>query len=1094
VIAWFARNPVAANLLMWLIVAAGLVTAPSLRQEIFPEIKMGMVAVTVAYPGASAEEVEEAICVRVEEAIHDLEGVKRVTATAREGLGTIAAELVYRADGRKVLDEIKARVDAIDNLPEEAKRPVVVELESFKNVIDVAVAGRVGEEALKRLGEAIRDEISALPGVSHVELANARPYEISIEVSERELRRRGLSFDRVLAAVRSASLDLSGGNLKTAAGEILLRTRSQARRGREFEDLVLLTRPDGTRLHLGDVARVVDGFADTRQAARFDGVPAVLVKVFRAGNERVMDIAGAVRRYVEDKQASLPAGVGLSVWRDESVPLRARRDLMLKNGAYGLVLVLLVLSLFLRPRVAFWVAMGIPLSFLGAIALMPSLDVSVNVVSLVAFIVALGLIVDDAIVVGDSVARREAQSGRGVEAATRGARAVAIPVTVAALTSMVMLVPVLFVGGIGQQGHPLPKIVIACLAFSLVEALWVLPAHLAHGRGEGVWVFSFGLQPRVSRGLERFVEQVYRPSLVFALHHRETTLAAGFALLAITTGLLAGGWIRFTFLPEAESDYVAAVLSMPEGTPAAVMQKRVRHLEQTAARLREELDAGEVAPGRSAFRHVFTSLGSQPEKRRQSFFAPLSWNSYTAPHLAEVQIGLVPREERRISTGEIAGRWRELAGEIPDAVELGFPTALYSAGDRLNVQLAGSDPEPLESAAEALRAALGRYAGVRDVATSARHGKRELRLEIRPEAQGLGLSAADLARQVRQGFHGEEAQRAQRGRDDVPIVVRYPERERRSLADLDHVTIRTRSGAELPFWAVATADLARGPATVQRADRKRTIRVTADVDPEVANENEIVASLEATALPRILADHPGVTYTLEGHQRQQADFIETLRRGYAIGLVAVFALLAIPLRSYVRPLFIMLAVPFGWVGAVLGHGVLGLDVTMFTLIGIVGVTGVVVNDTLVLLYAVGENRDAGQALVPALEHACVTRFRPILLTTLTTFFGLTPILLERSTYAQDLKPMAIALAFGELISTAVILLLVPAAYAAWEGRLVSGVRQQAVMPESRHDHRAGGAAQRAEAGLRPGGKRGVGEDEVGVEAGKPLDQRHGQEV
>lgn len=1033
-IAWFARNPVAANLLMWLIVATGFITTPALRQEIFPGIKMGMITVTVAYPGASAEEVEEAVCIRIEEAIHDIEGVKRVRATAREGLGTIAAELEHGSDSRKVLDEIKSRVDAVDSLPQEAKRPIVAELESFKEVVAIAISGDIGELALKELGEEIRDEVTLLTGISRVELANVRPYEIAIEVSEAALRRHRLSFDHVVGAVRRASLDLPGGAIKSAAGEILLRTRSQARHGHEFEDLVLISRPDGTRLLLGEVARVVDGFADTREAARFDGVPAILVQVFRTGDERVLDIVGVVHRYVAERRTRLPEGVALTVWRDESLPLRARRDLMLENGAYGLVLVLVVLSLFLRPRFAFWVAMGIPISFLGAIALMPSLDVSVNTVSLVAFLMALGLVVDDAIVVGDAVARQEDRDGHGVGAAIRGTRSVAVPIGMAALTTMVMLIPVLFVGGIGQQGHPLPKIVIACLAFSLLEALCVLPAHLAHSRLDERRYFWVGLQRRVSDGLQRFIDGIYRPALKVALDNRAATLAAGIALLGISYGLVAGGWIPMTFIPEAEGDYVTAALDMPEGTPAAVVERHVRFLEDSARRLQEELDARELAHGESVFLHVFSSLASQPEKRRQSFFGPLSRNQFTGPHLAEVQIGLVPREEREISTGDIANRWRELVGEIPDAVSLTFPTSLYSTGDRLNVQLAGLDPETLESAAETLRTALARYPGVRDVVTSARRGKRELRLEIRPEAQGMGLAAADLARQVRQGFHGEEAQRAQRGRDDIPVVVRYPDGERRSIADLDDMAIRTQSGAEMPFWAVATARVTRGPALVERADRTRTLRVTAGVDSEVANENEIVASLEATVLPRILADHPGVTYSLEGHQREQGDFVETLRSGYLIGLAAVFALLAIPLRSYVQPLFILMAVPFGWVGAVLGHGLFGLDITMFTLIGIVGVTGVVVNDTLVLLYAINEERTSGRPLLAAVERACVTRFRPIMLTTLTTFLGLTPILLERSTYAQDLKPMAISLAFGEVISTAVILLLVPAAYAAWEER------------------------------------------------------------
>lgn len=1035
-IAWFVRNPVAANLLMVFIAIAGLLIAPRVRQEIFPEIKMGMITVTVPYPGATPDEVENSICVRIEEAIYDIEGVKRVTSSAREGLGTVAAELEFGADGGEVLDDIKASVEAIDTFPKEAKKPVIREMESFKDAIAVALSGDVPERSLRELGERVRDELSALPEVSHVELSNVRPYEISIEISERVLRRHGLRFDDLVSAVRRSSLDLPGGSLDTRDGEILLRTDAQARRGAEFEDLVLRTRTDGTRLRVGDVATVRDGFADTRDAGRFDGKPAVLVQVLRTGDQRVLEVVSAVKRYVEDARHRMPAGVAIDVWRDESVPLESRRDVMLDNGLYGLVLVLIVLGLFLPPRLTFWVSMGIPLSFLGALAVLPIFDSSINVMSLVAFIVALGLVVDDAIVVGDAIARSQSNGGEPVAAAIRGTQAVAIPVVVAALTTMVMLVPTFTLGGVGQQGRPLGVVVIACLGFSLFESLFILPAHLAHaGRGFALPLLGAPIaawtaaQQRVSNGLFRFIDEFYRPALRRALEYRSVTLAAAVAVFGLSIGLTSGGWVPFAFIPEAEGDYVTAVLSMPEGTPDAVLDRHIEHLESSARALRAELDAEGVAPAGSVIRHVFTSLGSQPEKRRESFWAPLTWNSFAGSHLAEVQIALVRREERSISSAEFAKRWRERVGEIPDAVELSFPVALYSMADPINIQLDGHNADALADASAALKLALSRYPGVRDISDSGRGGKRELRLHVRPEAEALGISAADLARQVRQGFHGEEVQRAQRGRDDVPVMVRYPESERGSLADLDAAAIRTATGALVPFWTVATAEVGRGSATVQRADRKRTLRVTADVDARVANANEIIDSLTANDLPRIIADHPGVGVSLEGQRREQSDFMGTLVSGGLMGLMAVYALIAIPLRSYVQPLLVLMAVPFGFVGAVLGHAVMGMDMTMFTMIGLVAVTGVVVNDTLVLLSAIGEAREQGAALPEALEKACASRFRPIFLTTMTTFLGLTPLLLERSTHAQDLKPMAVTLAFGEIVSTGIILFVVPATYA-----------------------------------------------------------------
>lgn len=1037
-IARFARNPIAANLLMGLVLVAGVLTARTIPQEIAPEIKMGMITVTVAYPGATPESVEEGVVIPVEEAIYDIEGVKRVTSLAREGVGTVGARLLYRAESRRVRGEIEARVQNLEDLPEAAEKPTISEVESWKNVINVVVSGDVAPESLIELGERLRDEIAGLRGITRVELANAPPREIRIELSERALSRHGLRFDDVVSAVRSASLDLPGGDLETEAGEIRLRTSAQARTGREFEEIALLTDPDGTRLRLGDVGQVVDGFEDTGQSARFDRVPAVLVQVFRTGDQRALDIAGRVSRFVQERAPSLPPGVSLDVWRDESVPLRARQSIMLENGAYGLLLVLFVLSLFLRTRLAFWIAAGIPVSFLGALALAPLLGFSINVVTLVAFIVALGLVVDDAIVVGEAIAQRQDASGSKLRASVEGAQAVAVPVVVAALTTMILLVPLLFVGGVGQQAHPLPKVVIATLAVSLVEALLVLPAHLAAGREEGgrlprllrPWL---RLQDAVAGALERTIRRLYRPGVARAVRGRATTLAAAAAGLCVTAGLVAGGWVPFTFLPPVESQYATALLRMPKGTPTHEMERAVRQIEDAADRLRAELRAESAGRNGRVVEHMFTSLGSQPEGRRQSFVSPLSWSAFEAPHLAEVQLSLVPHDERALSNADLTGRWRERIGEIPEA-ELSFTSALYSRGERLSVQLEGLEAGRLQSASEALKRELERVPGVHDVTSSDRPGKPELRLRLRPEAETLGLSAAELARQVRLGFHGEEAQTVPRGRHEVPVVVRYSRENRNALSDLNSITLRTPSGDEVPFYSVAEVERGRGLARIRRADRRRTIEVSADVDTERVNENAVIEGLEAEVLPRILADHSGVSYSLEGQQREQAEFLATLETGYGIGLLAVFGLLAVTLRSYLLPFLVVLAVPFGVVGAVLGHGLLGIDLTMYTVIGIVGVTGVVVNDALVLLHGTVRRREEGEDLVTAAVEGAADRFRPVLLTTLTTVLGLTPILLERSTFAQDLKPMAIALAFGELVSTAVVLFVVPAAWVAVESR------------------------------------------------------------
>jgi multidrug efflux pump subunit AcrB len=1032
-IAWFAGNPVAANLLMLGVAVAGLLVAPGVKQEVFPEAALGMITVSVVHEGAAPDEVESGLCVPIEEAIHGIPGVHRVTATAVEGLCTVAAELERRADSRRVLEEIKAKVDGVDHLPEEAEAPVVQELFSWNPVIDVAVHGEADERTLKRLGEKMRDELLALPGVAKVELTGVRPDEIAIEVAEAELRRHGLLFDDVVAAVRRSSVDLPGGSLRTPGGEILLRAQGQAKWGGEFERIVLFSRPDGTRLHLADVARVVDGFAETDQRARLNGERAVVLHVLRESDGRLIDIAETVKAEVREAQVRMPAGLVLSTRQDHSEQLASRRDLMLENGAQGLLLVLASLALFLRARLALWVSAGILVSFLGAVALMPLLDVSLNMISSLGFIVALGLVADDAIVVGERITRHVDRGAPPLRAAVRGAQEVGVPVAIAALTTMVALSPAVALPGvIGTQGRAMPLVAVACLAFSLVESLLILPAHLAHGRARA------GRQPlerwdrfqgRFAAGLERFVHGPYRRALAAALRERALTLAAGWFVFAATLGAVVGGWIPFTFLPKTEADHVTAILTLPRGTPVEVTDRIARRLEAAAARLGEELDEP-GAPG--VVRDVYTSIGQQPEKMSQNFFTPLAWSRFSGAHVAEVQIALAPAEARSLSAAEIGNRWRELTGPVPDADELLFVSSFFSTAAPINVQLGGRDFDALEGAAEALAARLRGFAGVRDVATSYQRGKRELELEVLPEAEAYGLSLAAVARQVRQAFHGEEVQRIQRGREDVEVVVRYPAAQRRSLGDLEQMWIRTPQRDPIPFSAVARARTGRGYGSIQRADRRRTVNVTADVDAAVANANQIMEVVEASVLPAVLADHPGVSYGVEGQQRDQREFMGTLGRLLLGVQLAIFVLLAMPLRSYLQPLLILLAVPFGLVGAVWGHALLGLDLTAFSMIGFVGLTGVVVNDSLVLLHSLNALRRRGLALEEAVERACLERFRPILVTTLTTCLGLTPLLFETSTQARWIRPMAVSLAFGELFSTLVVLFLVPAA-ALWVG-------------------------------------------------------------
>jgi len=1032
-LAWFAANPVAANLLMALIVFGGALELGRIHKEVFPEFSSDLVTVSVEYLGAAPEEVEKAVCTRIEEAVQDLESIKRVRSTAAEGIGTVTLELLEGTDVREALDDVKTRVDAIDTFPEETEKPVIQEVVIRRQVLSIAVSGDADERTLKRLAEDVRDQLSTLPGITQVELAAARPYEISIEVSERALRRHGLTFDEVAAAVRRSSLDLPGGSVRTAGGEILLRTEGQAYRGHEFERLTLRQRADGTRLVLGEVATVVDGFAETDQAARFDGHPAILVQVFRVGDQDVIEIADRAKAFVEEMRQRVPEGIELTVWQDDTHVLRSRLRTLYENGFYGLVLVLFVLALFLRLRLALWVAVGILVSFFGAFALMPLFGLTINVVSLFAFIVVLGIVVDDAIVVGENVYRHFQMGKVGLRAAVDGTREVAMPVVFSILTTIAAFAPLTMVAGnTGKVMRVIPLVVIATLIFSLIESLFVLPTHLSHlGVGEERRTGKPGPVRRVQRGTSRVlawnVERLYRPTLARALEHRYTTVAVALAALMLTVGLVAGGRLKFSFFPPIEGESAVAFLTMPQGTPREETGRALARIEASAEELQRQLaEAGE--PG--AFQHVLTTLGEQPFRASQSrtSFRP----GASGAHLGEVHVELAPAEERVVTAGEVIRRWRELTGSIPDAVELSFNANLFSTGEPINVQLAGPNLDELRRAAAELQEELARYPGVFDVADSFRAGKQELELAITPEAESLGLRLGDLARQVRQAFYGEEAQRIQRGRDEVRVMVRYPEAERRSLGSLEEMRIRTPEGGEVPFSVAGRAELGRGFAAIQRTDRNRTVDVTADVDLKVANTNEILADVEKNVMPRLLADYRGLRYSLEGEQQQQRETFGGLFRSFIFALFVIYALLAVPFRSYLQPVIVMSAIPFGIIGAFWGHVLMGKTLTVLSMFGIVALTGVVVNDSLVLVDFINRAYRGGTPLLQAIKEAGEKRFRPILMTSLTTFAGLTPLLLEKSLQAQFLIPMAISLAFGILFATGIILVLVPVGYAILE--------------------------------------------------------------
>lgn len=1030
IVRWFVRNPVAANLLMVAIAALGIVALPRVRVEVLPELEPGIVLVTVVHPGASPSEVEEAICRRVEEAVWDVDGVKEVRSTAVEGLGSVSIEVRSDADLRDVLSDVKVRVDAIDSFPVDAEEPIAREVLVRKKVIEVAISGRSDEWSLRRLAEEVRDELLALPNVSQVELASARAPEIAIETDERTLRAFDLSLDELARAVAATSIDLPAGSVDGADGEILLESSREANVGARFEELVVRNGPDGQRLLVRDVARVVDGFRETDEGARFDGLPSVQVRVFRVGEQSALDVATAVREYVARKQALLPDGLFVSTWGDESKILRDRIDTLLTNGAQGLALVFVSLALFLRFRLAFWVAFGIPLSFLGTLALMPGLDVSVNMISLFAFILVMGIVVDDAIVVSESVHTEESAGASPALAAERGVLLVYGPVILSVLTTIAAFLPMAFMDGmLSTLWFMIPAVVVPTLVFSLTESLFVLPAHLAHVPQWLTWcagvppfVWWTRAQTAFASWTERVAARWYAPILRTTLRWKYATLAAACGILLVSIAVVANGMLHFTFMPDIEGDVVAARVELPQGTPIDRTSAVAARVEAAAEELREELRArgeGEIV------RHVFTALGSQPYRSNNQANDGMGGAAVSGSHLAEVTLQLAPAEERELSAGIVERRWRELCSDLPPDVELIVSAALTGADADVQVRLLAPDPAVLLAGAERLAEELAKVPGVYGIRDSHEEGKDEIALELLPRGERLGLRQADLAHQVRNAFHGAEAQRIVRGRDDVRVMVRLARERRAELATLENLRLATPAGDWVPLADVARIDFTRGVARVERADRQRSLDVFADIDPTRVEKEALRSDLEKRVLPELEAQFPGLRAGFTGIEKERADSLAQLGSHYVLALIAIFALMAIPFRSYLQPLLVMSAIPFGIAGAIGGHLLTGYDLSMLSVLGIIALSGVAVNDSIVLVDYVNRQLRAGRPLREALETAGVARFRAIFLTSLTTFAGLTPLMLETSVQAQFMIPMAVSLAFGVVFATAITLVVVP---------------------------------------------------------------------
>ncbi|MGD2128438.1 MAG: efflux RND transporter permease subunit [Lysobacterales bacterium] len=1013
-IAWFARNAVAANLLMVILLLGGLYTAFTIKKEIQPRIDTNIVTVGVPFLGAAPADVEEGVVVKIEEAIQDIEGIKEITSTASRGYGNVAIEILPEYDVGEVMDEIKNRVDAIPSFPENTEKPVISRNQFQQQVLFVSVYGDVDERTLKEYSKQVRNEIVTLPGVTRAEVVGARPYEISIEVSEFTLQSYGLTLSEVAQAVRAGSLDLSAGAIRSDSGDILVRTKGQAYVGRDFEDIVVRTNPDGTRVLLKDIASINDGFIESDRFSEYNGKPAISIRVLSVGDQSELDISKTVKAYVERKMANLPPDIQVATWADVSYYLKGRLDMMIKNMIMGAVLVFLTLALFLRLKLAFWVMVGLPIAFMGTFFLMPVADVTVNMLSLFGFILVLGIVVDDAIVIGESAYTNIRAKGHSVDNIVEGVNRVLVPATFGVLTTIAAFLPILLVTGIsGQFFAAIGWVVILCLSFSLVESKLILPAHLAHMKVKHYEKDTHNqfvrFQRFFSEGLHHFIDNVYSPFLDRALKRRYLTLSVFVSMLILSIGLLAGGILRFVFFPDLTADFLQVEIEMNEGSPPAQLHDAIRRIQNGLWQLDREV--------------------SQEQGKESGVVVSSVLSFARSDTSGQIVTELVKDIDDIITGPEVLRRWRENVGEIPGVKTLGFEGATGPGGGAaISLQLMGSNIEQVARAAKDLENRIRGYEGVYDVRNSYESGTPEIKLNIKPEAESLGLTLADLARQVRAGFYGEEVQRIQRGQDEVKVMVRFPEDERDSVGYLENMRIRTPDGGRVPFHAVAEVIRTESPTTIRRFDRERAVRVSAEVDKEHYEPGKITTDILTKELPEVLAHYPGVGHRLSGASQSQQEVTHDLIKGALFALFLIYALMAIPLRSYSQPLIIMSVIPFGVIGALVGHWILGIQVSMMSFFGIIALAGVVVNDSLILVDFVNRERKLGVPLIQAVNDAARKRFRAILLTSLTTFFGLIPIVLETSLQAQIVIPMAASLAFGILFSTVITLFMIPALY------------------------------------------------------------------
>jgi len=1006
-IAWMAGHSVAANLLMLVFLVGGAIYASQIKKEVFPDFELDYVTITVPYPGASPEEVERGVILSIEEAVQGLDGVKEVTATANEGSGTVTVEIIEGKNIERLGQDIQSEVDRITSFPDEAEDPKVTIAQRKRYVVSLALYGEQGEKVLRETAEQVRDRLLQSPHITQVDFSGIRDYEIDISVPQEKLRAYGLTLEEIAAIIRRAAVELPGGAIKTEGGDVLVRMKERRDFGREFGDIPIIAGNEGTQVLLSDIARVTDGFEDTDSYATYNGLPAILIDVYRVGDQTPIQVSEAVRGQMVGIKADLPPGIFLDARNDRSDIYRQRMDLMLRNGYLGLTLVFLLLAVFLEPRLAFWVSLGIPISILGSLFFIPVAGVSINLISMFAFIITLGIVVDDAIVAGENMFHHRQDGKPWFRAAVDGTREIATPVTFSVLTNLVAFAPLLFVSGfMGKVFKQIPVVVIAVFAVSLIESLFILPAHIGHQRrsapSTGLYGWIFRQQTRFSDWFARQVRTRYGPLLDLTLTHRYIAVSVAVAVLLVTVSYVRSGRMGFELFPKVESDYAMATAVLPYGTAVQKTEAVQRKLVAVAKQVSGENGGDRLVEG---------------------IFAWIDGNQ------TRVRIYLTPPEQRPISTAKLTGLWRKRVGAIAGLESLKFESDAGGPGRgaALSVELSHRNVDVLARASAEVAEALDYFPNVIDIDDGYSPGKRQLDFKIRPEARSLGLRSQDVARQVRYAYYGAEALRQQRGRNEVRVMVRLPKKERTSEHHLENMILQTSSGTEIPLMEAVDVKQGRAYTTIDRRNGRRVVTVTADVRPR-SKAGQVLASLSGETLPDLKARYPGLTFSFEGRQADRRESMQSLVKGLMFALLIIYAMLAIPFNSFIQPVVIMISIPFGIVGAVIGHLIMGYSLSLMSMFGVVALSGVVINDALVLIDFANRRQREGMDGHDAIHHSGIKRFRPILLTTLTTFGGLTPMILETSRQARFLIPMAVSLGFGILFATLITLLLVPCIY------------------------------------------------------------------